>query len=222
MSASISWNSDGEVEIKAGKSFVTPLGVFEFGAHERLVPRRGFTHVVIQDRRTGEEKVYEVSGNEEITIQAPGQVHIKDRRIVCDISNGTPNSITFGSTSIASATTTPPAQSINGGDLSGRWTASNGAEVTLSDHTEMVTLTMLATGDLEWGEAHLFRDADELRGTMRAIFRNDPRKVTRESQIVLTVLNSDSLKGSADFVKWDRWGNEIAREKLPLRIRRSR
>lgn len=89
------------MSVTGGPSLVTPIGEFSIGARYSLPEvSRGEIYVILRDRRTGFDHIYEVkTGGDQFTAVVNGTttVGIVNDQVTIDITNGTIDSVRFRS-----------------------------------------------------------------------------------------------------------------------------
>ncbi len=207
----ISWTTTGDISVSGDKKVVTPIGLFEFGVSETLHSREGYTLVVLRDRDSKKETVYEVRGDGEYQIDHPASVIVKNGRVEIELERGVSNTIylNYGESKPHSEDEYGVVDSIT--VLIGNWKASNGDLYAVNQTHTGLSLKVISSHSLEWGEAELIRDGQNYKGVIKGVFRSDPQQRSREAPVYISLISSNRASLTTDSIVWDQWGQESGR-----------
>jgi hypothetical protein len=89
----------GNPTISGNASWITELGVFSVGAQYELPPSvPGFIRVIVRDRRTGFDRVYQVRTNGDqfaAVVNGTTTISVSQDQVLIDVTNGKIQQITF-------------------------------------------------------------------------------------------------------------------------------
>jgi len=96
---SISIGASGDSTIEGSLSWATDIGEFSIGARYELPPRPGNSiFVILRDRHTGYDKIYEVRTDGEhfnAVVNGTTSITVTNDQVLIDITNGNIKSVTF-------------------------------------------------------------------------------------------------------------------------------
>ncbi len=102
--------------------------------------------------------------------------------------------------------------------LSGLWRTNRGDTLKLNHNGDRLSLTVVNSLSMNSGNASLEKSGSSFRGTMNADFGGIGGQ--RSGEIELRKTGTDSISGTTDHVKWNRYGRETFREKVAVYLTR--
>lgn len=209
----LSWDSRGELAVSGTHGIVTPLGLFELGAHASIPPEEDGLLVILQDRRLGTEKVFRVRGSAEWIVETPDRVRISGRRILIEVDSDAVRPARL----IPKTGRTPP---MGIRSLAGKWRSTEGDVIVVVEQGNELLLTVVASAQFEWGTACLIRSGLRVKGDVVAVFTNDPTRTLRSAVFEGRIESPDEISGWTERITLDPWGRELARRPWAVRLRR--